>query len=222
MGSKDAVMQRMAEQQAMRKQGLKFIALELNDMTKNRIQGAHILHGVRTRNADGLPVFHFEERGGPIKFEFDELEGTMIARVLDCEHNRGFLASMSAYRYWSFIDPDIEKEIIAQAKGITKKAIREMPDDGALTDEELEAKAQAFREELERRRSIKADSESEKEAFPAEGEEDDEEDENTDSETISSEKTTEETLADNGPPEKPKKRPTARGRRKTSMVQTED
>ena len=130
MGSKDAVLQRMAEQQAMRKKGYKFITLELNDMTKNR-----------------------------------ELEGAMIARMLDCEHNRRFLASMSSYRYWTIMDPDIEKQIIAQAKGITRKAIREMPADDTLTDEELEEKAKAFNEELLRRQSVKADAESEKEAL---------------------------------------------------------
>jgi len=151
MGSKDA-MRKMAEEQAMARKGYKFIPLQLIDYNKGRIQGAHKLRIQRYRDENGLPKFEFEEIGGPLNFEFDEFTGTMTCRMLDCEKNRDFLASMISYNYWEIQDENIKREITTQSKGITKRAIREMPPQDELSDEELEAKAKALTEELARRK----------------------------------------------------------------------
>jgi hypothetical protein len=152
---KDQVMMNMAREHAMAKQGRKFINLRLLDFTKNRIQGGIVLHAQSYRDANGMPQFHFEERGGPIVFELDELQGAMFARVLDVEHNRRFLASMSSYPFWEIEDKTIEAEILEIAKGMTKKAIvqkKAVPKEEVLSDDQIEIEMARLQGEKSRRK----------------------------------------------------------------------
>jgi hypothetical protein len=159
---KDQVMMNMAREHAIAQEGRKFITLRLLDFTKNRIQGAIVLHAQSYRDANGMPKFHFEERGGPIVFELDELQGAMFARVLDIEHNRRFLASMSSYNIWEIEDKTIEAEILEIAKGMTKKAVVEKsvkPKEQVLSDEQLELEMAKLEGEKSRRKLQKAKDE---------------------------------------------------------------
>lgn len=157
---KDQVMMNMAREHAMKKEGKKFITLRLVDFTKNRIQGAIVLHAQSYRDANGLPQFHFEERGGPVVFEMDELQGAMFARVLDVDHNRRFLASMSAYGFWEIEDKTIEAEILTIAEGMTKKAIvqkKVQPKEEGLSDEQLDIEMARLQGEKSKRRLLQVE-----------------------------------------------------------------
>jgi hypothetical protein len=159
---KDQVMMNMAREHAIAQEGRKFITLRLLDFTKNRIQGAIVLHAQSYRDANGMPKFHFEERGGPIVFELDELQGAMFAKVLDIEHNRRFLASMSSYNIWEIEDKTIEAEILQIANGMTKKAVvekRVKPKEQVLSDEQLELEMAKLEGEKSRRKLQKAKDE---------------------------------------------------------------
>ena len=136
----DQAMRAMAMQNAISRAGRKFITLRLIDMKINRIQGAIILHSQSYTDADGMMQFHFEERGGPIRFEFDQMNGGMFAKILDCEHNRKFLASMFSYGYWEIEDKAIESQIKVIADEMTKKAIKivEKAPQKIMSDDEIE------------------------------------------------------------------------------------
>ena len=84
----------MAKQQAMLREGRKFISIMLINMNMNRIQGAIVLHATPYDDSmTNMTKFHFEERGGPMLFN-EGMDGGMHCNLLDCEHNRKFLASM--------------------------------------------------------------------------------------------------------------------------------
>jgi len=159
---RDQIMLATAREHAIAKEGRKFITLRLVDFTKNRIQGAIVLHSQAYRDANGMNKFHFEERGGPINFELDELQGAMFARVLDIEHNRRFLASMSSYGFWEIEDKNVEAEILEIAQGMTKKAIvkaKVQPKEAKLSDDQIELEMARLQQEKSKRQLEKAKAE---------------------------------------------------------------
>lgn len=158
---RDQIMLATAREHAIAKEGRKFITLRLVDFTKNRIQGAIVLHSQAYRDANGMNKFHFEERGGPINFELDELQGAMFARVLDVDHNRRFLASMSSYGFWEIEDKNVEAEIMEIAQGMTKKAIvkKVQPKEAKLSDEQIELEMARLQQEKSKRQLDKAKAE---------------------------------------------------------------
>lgn len=118
----------MARNQATLKAGKKFITLQLIDHTKNRIQGAIVLNPIPYEDPEtGLTQFHFEEKGGPIDFQLDEMNSGYFAKILDCPHNRDFLASMYDAGFWKIEDEQIEKEIAEKAERIKENMVKDKP-----------------------------------------------------------------------------------------------
>ncbi|MFA5166798.1 MAG: hypothetical protein WC449_05935 [Candidatus Paceibacterota bacterium] len=159
IGDKDQQKRRMMLNHAMMNSGYKFIKLRLIDMRKNGIQGAYYLHGTPFNNHEsGMIDYQFEVKGGPLVFEQDEFTGGWYTNMLDIEHNRRFLASMSAFKCWIIEDKQVEKEILEIAETMTKKAIRkvvERPKEAQMSDDELRRKKLELEHEITRRELAK-------------------------------------------------------------------
>jgi len=159
IGDKDQERRRKMLFNAMINSDYSFIRLRLLDLRKNRIQGAYYLHGTPFEDqATGVMNYHFEKRGGPLVFEEDEATGGMYHMMLDCDENRRFLASMSAYRFWKIEDKQIESEILEMAAEMTKKAIRKQPPpppEKVMSDEELERESLKIQQEMTKRKLAK-------------------------------------------------------------------
>lgn len=159
IGDKDQQKRRMMLNHAMMNSGYKFIKLRLVDIRKNRIQGAYYLHGTPFNNHEtGMIDYQFEVRGGPLVFEQDEMTGGWYTNMLDIEHNRRFLASMSSYKYWIIEDKQVEKDVLDIAATLTKKAIRktpERPKEERMSDDELRRKRLELDHEITRRELAK-------------------------------------------------------------------
>ena len=122
---KNQVQVEIARQQAIGKAGKKFIQLKLIDVTKNRIQGAMVLHAQAYEDPETrMTMYHFEERGGPLEFQLDEFQGGYFAKMLDVEHNRQFLASMIDAGFWEIEDKEVEKNIRERAEEFKKTVIQ--------------------------------------------------------------------------------------------------
>jgi hypothetical protein len=141
--------------------GRKFISLRLLDNTKRRIQGAIVLHA--TPYIDGttnMKQFHFEEQGGPLCFQDDDMRGGVYCRMLDCEHNRKFLASMISYKFWIIEDETVLADIVERAEKITKNAIITRPNEAKetrMSDAEIETEMARLQAESSKRKVAKAD-----------------------------------------------------------------
>jgi hypothetical protein len=163
----DEVKAEMARTQAIQSAGKSFITLKLLDYTKNRIQGAIILNAIPYEDSDGMVKYHFEEKGGPINFVLDEFQGAMYAKLLDCEHNRRFLASMLAYNFWEIEDKQILSQIKVLADEMAKKAIKmkEMAPKSVeriLSDEELDTEMAKLQGEQAKRKIARSQLQSKK------------------------------------------------------------
>jgi hypothetical protein len=153
----------MAREQAIVKHGKKFITLRLLDMTKNRIQGAIVLHATPFLNSmTNLTEFHFEERGGPLEFRADDFKGGYYCRMLDCEHNRKFLASMYETGYWVIEEPQVEEQVKEAAQRIRDRMIKVKPvnvdkiktmNDDQLTAEMARLQGEAARRTLQKQKA---------------------------------------------------------------------
>ena len=157
--SPDQMRIEMAKEQATLRGGKKFITLMLINPNMNRIQGAIILHATPYLDTlTNLTKFHFEERGGPMLFN-EGMDGGMHCNVLDCEHNRKFLASMYYANYWIIEDKILDAEIKDLANGIKSRAVIEdqKTPEKVLTDDELEAQAAKLNAELANRKLAKSD-----------------------------------------------------------------
>lgn len=147
---------------ATARMGKKFITLRLLDITKNRIQGAMVLHGTPyIDHQTNMKQYHFEERGGPINFTEDEMRGGMFCKILDCDHNRRFLASHHGLRFWEIEDDAVQAEIAELAAGITKRAIiasPQAPKETKMSDTELETEMARLQAEASRRKIERADA----------------------------------------------------------------
>lgn len=159
--SPDQMRIEMAKEQAILREGRKFISLMLINPNMNRIQGAIVLHASPYLDTiTNMTKFHFEERGGPLLFN-EGMDGGMHCNLLDCEHNRRFLASMYDAKYWVIEDKNVDMEIQAIAAGIKNRAIVEIAEKPApektLSDDELEAQAAKLNAELANRKLAKSD-----------------------------------------------------------------
>ena len=156
IGDKDQERRQRMLFNAMMNSEYSFIKLRLLDLRKNRIQGAYYLHGTPFEDhATGVTNYHFEKRGGPLVFEMDDNTGAMYHMMLDCDENRRFLASMSAYRFWKIEDKEIESEILGMAAEMTKRAIRKQPPppkERVMSDEELERESLKLQQEMAKRK----------------------------------------------------------------------
>ena len=123
--NRDQMLIEIARDQAIIKAGKNFIDLKLVDTTKNRIQGAMILDAKPYEDpATRQKAFRFEEKGGPLVFTLDEFKGGMYTRMLDCEHNRDFLASMMGSNFWVIEDPAVLMDVQKRADKIKADAIK--------------------------------------------------------------------------------------------------
>ena len=163
--SPDQMRLEMAKEQAILRNGKSFIPLMLINPNMNRIQGAIVLHASPYLDSiTNLTKFHFEERGGPLLFN-EGMDGGMHCNMLDCEHNRKFLASMYNSGYWSIQDKNIDLEIKELATGIKSRAVVDMEKkdpEKVLTDDELEAQAARLNAELANRKLAKSDMKTKK------------------------------------------------------------
>lgn len=156
----DQIQLEMAREQAIAKHGKRFITLRLVDTGKNRIQGAIVLHATPYLNAmTNITEFHFEERGGPLEFKPDEFKGGFYCRMLDCVHNRRFLASMYETGYWAIEDQKVNEEVGIEAAKIRERMIKVKPVNvnkmKTMTDEELTAEMARIQQESARRTLVK-------------------------------------------------------------------
>lgn len=150
----------MAREQAIAKHGKRFITLRLIDNGKNRIQGAIVLHAQPYLNSiTNITEFHFEERGGPLEFKIDEFKGGFYCRMLDCEHNRKFLASMYGTGYWAIEDQNVDEEIKAEAEKIAERMVKIKPINvnkiKTMSDDQLTAEMARIQQESARRTLLK-------------------------------------------------------------------
>jgi hypothetical protein len=156
----DQIQLEMAREQAIAKHGKRFITLRLVDTGKNRIQGAIVLHATPYLNTiTNITEFHFEERGGPLEFKSDEFKGGFYCRMLDCEHNRKFLASMYETGYWAIEDQKVNEEVGIEAVGIRERMIKIKPVNvnkmKTMTDDQLTAEMARIQQESARRTLVK-------------------------------------------------------------------
>ena len=152
----------MAKEQAILREGRRFITLMLINPNMNRVQGAIVLHATPYLDTiTNLTKFHFEERGGQILFN-EGMDGGLHSSILDCEHNRKFLASMYYANYWIIEDKQIDQEIKDLANGIKTRAVtideKAPAAEKTLTDDELEAQAAKLNAELANRKLAKSDA----------------------------------------------------------------
>jgi len=226
--SPDQMRLEMAKEQAMAQMGRKFISIMLLNPNMNRIQGAIILHATPYRDTiTNLTKFHFEERGGPLLFN-EGMDGGMHCNILDCEHNRKFLASQFFAGYWKIEDPAINEEIKNLANGIKSRAIIEekvIPQEKTLSDDELEAQAAKLNAELAARKLAKTDAKMKRpirKIIDATAEFAAKNDQPVSNETPveETEPVNETTPAPETTPVEPAE-PTKRGRRKSSLVNVE-
>lgn len=140
----------------------KFITLRLLDTTKNRIQGAMVLHATPyLDHATNIKQFHFEERGGPLQFIDDDLQGGSFCRMLDCEHNRKFLASMYGLKFWEIEDEKVLSDIETRAAAITKNAIITKPSEpkeSKMSDADIETEMARLQAESAKRKIAKSEA----------------------------------------------------------------
>jgi hypothetical protein len=132
----------MAKEQAIAREGKKFITLRLLDENKNHIQGAIVLHASPYLDLNNNQKFHFKEQGGPLDFKEDEFKGGEYCRMYDCQYNRHFLASHFNSGIWEIEDERVRAEIAVMAEAIKDKAIlKESPKTAdpavSMTDEDL-------------------------------------------------------------------------------------
>jgi hypothetical protein len=167
----DQIQLEMAREQAIAKHGKRFITLRLIDFGKNRIQGAIVLHAIPYLNSiTNITNFHFEERGGPLEFKPDEFKGGFYCRMLDCEHNRKFLASMYETGYWVIEDEKVNAEVGVEAEKIRERMIKVKPinvnkiktmSDDQLTAEMARIQAESARRTLQKQKAVGLIKESE-------------------------------------------------------------
>ena len=152
----DQLMAEKAKDQAIAREGKKFISLRLIDTTKNRIQGAIVLHATPYMDQmTNLNKFHFEERGGPVDFKPNDFKGGLYCNMLDCEHNRKFLASMYTSGFWEIEDEGIEAQIKEMAAEIRNKMLAVKPinvsHEKDMTSHQLSQEMARIQKEISRR-----------------------------------------------------------------------
>jgi hypothetical protein len=141
--SPDQIRLEMAQEQAVLNAGERFISLRLINSSVNKIQGAICLNAIPYLDTQtNITKFHFEKTGKPLIFDIDEYKGGMYCKMLDCEHNRKFLASMFASNFWQIEDKKTEDEIRILAMEIKKKVVKvpEFPKGKDTGNEELAKK----------------------------------------------------------------------------------
>lgn len=114
----------IARRAAIRRSGRNFITLKLLDTRKRRIAGVEIVNAVPGEDENGAPVFLTTVIGGELIFEPDPEYGMdMICHMLDSEHNRDFLVSHHAMKWWEIeikndMDRAVAMEIERRAKSL--------------------------------------------------------------------------------------------------------
>jgi len=144
---------------AVVRSGKAHITLRLIDMRKNRIQGAITLTANPYIDINGAQAFNYVEHGGNLVFERDPVQGEMILKMLDCEHNRKFLASHFPCNFWEIMDKEVEAEIAEMYKDLEKHMVKKAkiqeevkPPETLLSDAELEVQAARLQAEAARRK----------------------------------------------------------------------
>lgn len=117
-------MKRAMINKAIREKGYKFINLIMIKRIANRIHGAHVLFPYSTVDgATNEKTFDFKIGGGRLAFNIDEAIGEMTCKMLDCEHNRKFLASQMGAGYWEIEDEKVREELKELARVIKRRAV---------------------------------------------------------------------------------------------------
>ena len=150
---------------AITRSGKPYISLQLIDMTKKRIQGAIILNAIPYTDATtNMQSFHFVEAGGNLDFIYDDARNGMFLKILDCEHNRKFLASHFKCGFWEIENEKIKIEIEELSKELAKEAVKfketvkDVAKETMLSDEQLEIEMARLQGEASRRKlGVKAD-----------------------------------------------------------------
>lgn len=154
--SQDQVRIETIRQQAILRAGKKFINLLLIEPKMNRIQGAVTLHAKPYEDANGMMAFSFEEKGGPLNFNLDEIKGGYYCQILDCEHNRRFLATHVDGNFWQIEDEKVRGEIHLLSEQISNEAVsvpvKHISKETLLTDEDLETEMARLQHEQSQRK----------------------------------------------------------------------
>lgn len=145
---------------ATAQKGVKFISLRLININMRRIQGAMCLHATPYFDESNIKQYKFETRGKPLEFIDDEMRGGMYCQMLDCEHNRKFLASMLGYRFWDIDDVEVLADIESRAAEITRNAVivkPNQPKETKMSDTEIDTEMARLQAEQAKRKVAKAD-----------------------------------------------------------------
>lgn len=124
-----------ARRQAIFSGGHKFIWLTLLNTRYRTMSGIDIVHATPyvDEQAGGITRFHLEVRGGHTDFQFDPSRGVFRYALLDCEHNRQFLASHFHLEFWRVedeaIEADIEERSVAIEKQVKQEDTTDEPED---------------------------------------------------------------------------------------------
>jgi hypothetical protein len=125
------------------------------------------LHASPYLDSSNIKQFLFEERGKPLEFIDDEMRGGMYCQMLDCEHNRKFLASMLGYKFWEIEEPEVLADITARAAEITRSAVivkPNQPKETKMSDIEIETEMARLQAEKSKRTVEKAEGSKRKPA----------------------------------------------------------
>ena len=152
----------MAYQKALRESKYSFIKLRLVNLRHSKMKAIQAISPEYGIGDMGLLVVTLKESSGDLRFEPDETRTEMVANVFDCEKNRNFLASHTAYNFWEIVDDKIREEIQVIADDMTAKAIRNKknrrPKEEIMSDEQLEAQLARLTKEKSQRQLTRIDS----------------------------------------------------------------
>jgi len=85
----------------------------------------------------------------------------MFCRMLDCEHNRKFLASMFGYKFWEIEDQEVLNDVQLRAEAITKNAVilkPLAPKETKMSDAEIETEMARLQAEAAKRKIAKSEA----------------------------------------------------------------
>lgn len=140
---------KIARKHALRREGYKFIELELLKSHMRRIQGIEVVNVIQSEDVDnpGKPRYDFNLGGGRLDFVMDANRGGLFDDIVDTPKNRKFLARHIDMKIWHIVDDKVRKEVEELSKKIagevfrpvnvsvgTEKGINTSGDDDSLTD----------------------------------------------------------------------------------------
>lgn len=155
MNNQESLERNVAYHKALSDSGRRFIRLKLLNPYKTRIKAIKTLEPTYGIGEFGLLKVDLHEGSNELRFAPNESRTEMVVDVLDCEFNRSFLASHTAYRYWEIVDQKDREEIYALADEIAARNIRvkkeTRPPEQIMSDDQLEdTLARLQKEKLDR------------------------------------------------------------------------